>query len=90
MKIPAVRERVRIKGHKGVFLVVGVDRERQVADLISTSNGGHVEEDVPFASIEPLDDGRQNSSRGKQLSGNSLSPSGFSHQTAVPARQPYK
>ena len=57
MKIPAVRERVRLKGRKGVFLVVGVDRERQVVDLISTSTGGHVEEDVPFASIEALEDG---------------------------------
>jgi len=66
MKIPAVRERVRIKDRKGVFLVVGVDRERQVVDLISTSTGGHVEEDVPFASLEPLDDGARNSSQQKR------------------------
>ncbi|MFZ0392208.1 MAG: hypothetical protein WAL73_00080 [Terracidiphilus sp.] len=51
-----MRERVRIKGRKGVFLVVGVDRERQVVDLISTTTGGHVEEDIPFASIERMDD----------------------------------
>lgn len=56
MKIPAVRERVRLKGRKGVFIVVGVDRERQAVDLISTISGGHVEEDVPFSSIEPSDD----------------------------------
>jgi hypothetical protein len=56
MKIPAVRERVRVKGRKGVFLVVGVDREREVVDLISASTGSHVEEDVPFASLERLDD----------------------------------
>lgn len=56
MKIPAVRERVRVKGRKGVFLVVGVDRERQVVDLISTTTGGHVEEDIPFASIEPVEE----------------------------------
>lgn len=56
MKIPAVRERVRIKGRKGVFLVVGVDREREVVDLISTGSRNHVEEDVPFASLERLDE----------------------------------
>lgn len=56
MKIPAVRERVRVKGRKGVFLVVGVDRERQVVDLISTSTGGHVEEDIPFALLERVDE----------------------------------
>jgi hypothetical protein len=55
MKIPAVRERVRVKDRKGVFLVVGVDREREVVDLISTSTGSHVEEDVPFASLERTD-----------------------------------
>lgn len=57
MKIPAVRERVRVKGRSGTFLVVGVDRERQVVDLISATAGGHVEEDIPFSSLEPLDDG---------------------------------
>lgn len=56
MKTPAMRERVRVKGRKGVFLVVGVDRERQVVDLISTTSGGHVEEDIPFSSIEPVED----------------------------------
>jgi hypothetical protein len=55
MKIPAVRERVRVQGRKGVFLVVGVDREREVVDVISTSSGGHVDEDIPFASLLPLD-----------------------------------
>jgi len=56
MKIPAVRERVRLKGRKGVFLIVGVDRERQVVDLISTTSTGHVEEDIPFDSLLPADD----------------------------------
>lgn len=56
MKLPAMRERVRVKGRKGVFLVVGVDRERQVVDLISTTSGGHVEEDVPFSTLEPVED----------------------------------
>jgi len=56
MKIPAMRERVRLKGHKGVFLVVGVDRDREVVDLISTGTGGHVEEDVPFSSLERAED----------------------------------
>jgi len=54
MRVPAVRERVSIEGRGGVFLVIGVDRERQVADLIPTTDDGRVEEDVPFAAITPV------------------------------------
>lgn len=51
MRIPAVRERVRVDGRRGTFLVMAVDRDRQVADLIPTASEGTVEEDVPFAVI---------------------------------------
>jgi hypothetical protein len=58
MRIPAVRERVWVEGRDGAFLVMAVDRERQVADLIPTVSEGTVEEDVPFAAILPHPDGR--------------------------------
>jgi len=54
MRFPAVRERVRVQGRSGTFLVLAVDRSRQVADVISTSRGGHVEENIPLSSILPL------------------------------------
>lgn len=58
MRIPAVRERVAVTGLRGAFLVMAVDRERQVADLIPTSGDRVLEEDVPFASILPMLDAR--------------------------------
>ena len=51
MRVPAVRERVNIEGRRGAFLVAAVDRDRQVADLISTLEDGVMEEDVPFTAI---------------------------------------
>jgi hypothetical protein len=57
MRIPAVRERVNMEGRKGVFLVIAVDRERQVAHLIPTTGPDvHLEEDVPFSRIILLRD----------------------------------
>ncbi|UWZ84678.1 hypothetical protein [Occallatibacter riparius] len=63
MRIPAVRERVAITGLPGSFLVMAVDRDRQVADLLPTIGDRVLEEDVPFASILPMLDirGRHNS-----------------------------
>jgi hypothetical protein len=58
MRIPAVRERVQITGRASAFLVMSVDRDRQVADLIPTDGGQGLEEDVPFASIVLLDESR--------------------------------
>jgi hypothetical protein len=58
MRIPAVRERVSVEGRRGPFLVVAVDRDRQVADLIPAAEEGVLEEDVPFASIQPLQHAR--------------------------------
>lgn len=44
-----------MEGRKGVFLVIAVDREREVAHLIPTTGSDvHLEEDVPFAQIAPL------------------------------------
>jgi hypothetical protein len=54
MRFPVVRERVRVQGRNGTFLVLSVDRARGVADVISTTRGGHVEENVPISSILPL------------------------------------
>jgi hypothetical protein len=54
VRIPRVRERVRIDGREDVFLVVWVDLEREVADLIPIDDGGALEEGVPFHSIRPL------------------------------------
>jgi len=56
MRFPVVRERVRVQGRNGTFLVLSLDRARAVADLIPTAKGGPVEEDVPLASILPLVD----------------------------------
>jgi hypothetical protein len=53
VKIPRVRERVMIVGRDGIFLVVGVDRVREVADLIPVREALNLEEDVPFAGIRP-------------------------------------
>ena len=51
MRIPRVRERVMILGRDGIFLVVWVDRVREVADLIPIREALNLEEDVPFAGI---------------------------------------
>jgi len=56
VRIPRVRERVRIDGRDDVFLVVWVDLEREVADLIPIAEGGAVEEGVPFQAIHPVTD----------------------------------
>ena len=53
MHLPGVRERVQITGQGGVFLVVAVDRERQVADLIPLGGGMFAEENVPCSKLEP-------------------------------------
>jgi hypothetical protein len=57
MRFPVVRERVRVQGRSGTFLVLSVDRGAAVADIISTAAGAHVEKDVPLASILPLTGG---------------------------------
>ncbi len=56
MRFPVVRERVRVQGREGTFVVLSVDRARSVANLVSTAKGGHMEENVPLSSILPLTD----------------------------------
>jgi hypothetical protein len=51
--IPVERERVRLKGRSGVFFVLGVDVEGELASLLNLENAMQLE-DVPFARIEPL------------------------------------
>jgi hypothetical protein len=54
MRFPVVRERVRVQGRDGTFVVLAVDRARGVANLTSATKGGKVEENVPLSSILPL------------------------------------
>lgn len=57
MHVPLLREGVQIEGSSGVFLVVAVDYDRQVADLLPTSDGlEELIEDVPFRKILALDE----------------------------------
>ena len=51
MYIPVIRERVRMQGHAGEFLVLRVDYVKQVADLAAVSDSYAVHENVPFASM---------------------------------------
>jgi hypothetical protein len=58
VRIPRVRERVRIEGRDDVFLVVWLDLDREVVDLIPIAEGGALEESVPFRSIQSVADER--------------------------------
>ncbi|MGA8540883.1 MAG: hypothetical protein WB566_15375 [Terriglobales bacterium] len=53
MYVPGARDRVQIAGRIGVYLVVWVDRERQVADLIPLHESTLAEDNVPFSALEP-------------------------------------
>ncbi|HEY3705130.1 MAG TPA: hypothetical protein VGL22_08720 [Terracidiphilus sp.] len=55
MRTPATRERVRVEGRDGLFLVVWVDVELQIADVIPLVQGDAVFS-VPFTEIRPLHD----------------------------------
>lgn len=56
LMIPAVRQRVTVQNQKGVFLVVWVDPEREICSLVQLSNQGYLIEDVPFASLQPVEE----------------------------------
>jgi hypothetical protein len=56
VRIPRVRERVRIDGRDDVFLVVWVDLEREVVDLIPIAEGEALEENIPFRAIHSVAD----------------------------------
>jgi hypothetical protein len=51
MYIPIARERVRIKGHAGQFVVLRADYARQVADLADINDVRDLVQDVPFSFI---------------------------------------
>ncbi len=54
MRFPVVRERVRVQGKEGTFLVLSVDRARGVADLMPAGKGKQIEKNVPLSSILSL------------------------------------
>ncbi len=54
MYIPVVRERVRIAGRAGLFLVMRVDREAEIAELVGLDAEAYVSsEEVSFALLLP-------------------------------------
>ena len=53
MYIPAMRERVAVSGQASLFIVVGMNREAEIADLVALVDKSFVEEDVPFSAIQP-------------------------------------
>ena len=53
MYVPHVRERVRVAGRSGDFLVIQVDQERQEVDLVPFPVGVFVEGSFPFSKLEP-------------------------------------
>ncbi len=55
MRFPVVRERVRVQGRSGTFLVLHVDRARAVA-RVTPATGSRAEEEVPLPSVLPLGD----------------------------------
>ena len=61
MRFPLVRERVRVQGRNGTFLVLAVDRAAGVADIVSTAKGSPAEKGVPLSSILPLVDDSKSS-----------------------------
>jgi hypothetical protein len=56
MYIPRLHEKVFIAGGQGVFLVVWVDRQREMADLIPLRDAAGAKVSVPFAQLEPYRD----------------------------------
>lgn len=54
MYIPVVRERVRIEGRAGLFLVMRVDHGAEIAELVGLDAEAYVSsEEVPFAVLLP-------------------------------------
>ena len=55
MYVPELRERVRVVGRSGEFLIVWVDQERQEVDLVRFPVGVFVEGGaVPFSKLKPV------------------------------------
>lgn len=53
MYVPAVVEKVRVKGSDDVFLVTSIDRQNENAHLIRMRGTSDDQIDVPFAQIFP-------------------------------------
>jgi len=53
--VPRLRERVCVEGRDEVFVVIYVDRDRAVADLVSTERVGDLLESVPFSAMYPAE-----------------------------------
>lgn len=58
MRIPRVRDRVRVEGHEGIFRVVLVDEERGVADLACVDRVGFLPH-VPLSILHRLKEPEQ-------------------------------
>ncbi|HKF46517.1 MAG TPA: hypothetical protein VKB38_04115 [Terracidiphilus sp.] len=55
IRVPRIRERVRVDGHADPFFVIYVDTQRQVADLVCARRVGFTLEQVPFTAIRPAE-----------------------------------
>ena len=55
IRIPRIRERVRVDGQADPFFVIYVDTQRQVADLVCARSVGFTLEQVPFTAIRPAE-----------------------------------
>jgi hypothetical protein len=53
--IPKVGNKVQIKGERGVYLVLRVDRQRYIADLLLMTGKVRVEFGVQFSAIEIME-----------------------------------
>ena len=54
MYVPRARERVFVEGQDGVYLVMWVDPDLQVADLIPLHRTTSIRESVPFSLLQPF------------------------------------
>jgi hypothetical protein len=48
-----IGQRTRVVGEAGVFVVVGVDRDAQTADVIASAGITPVRQHIPFAQMHP-------------------------------------
>jgi hypothetical protein len=52
--IPALLSKVKLRHRGDVYLVVDLDKTRNVVDVISITGDQHLIPDVPFAAIQEL------------------------------------
>ena len=48
-----IGQRTRLTGEPGIFVIVGVDRESQTADVIASAGISPVLQHIPFAQMRP-------------------------------------